>query len=342
MVMNVYWEGRSTKTIDQQEVGRMPGGRLTALDRQRVASGLVEGLGYAEIARQLGRPTSTISREVARNGGPDRYQADRAHEATRRRARRRKSAPSSVLPTAAEAYGRDPATVRGFMEQFVTLMGRTGLPRMAARVFACLVTTDSGALTAAELVQRLRVSPASVSKAIGYLEGLDLVRRERDPWRRRERYVIDDDLWLRTWMTDAQRHAAWADTAQQGATIFGAATPAGARLDHMAQFFAQLANDMAGGPITAAAADDVLTVLAALVYASAPLTVDQLAAALGWPPDRAAGALRDAEQHSDIANPIALQHPESGTYTITARHDRLSTTQRQALRPSSGSCDAIR
>ena len=315
----------------------MPGGRLTEQDRKLIASGLAEGLGYAEIARQLGRPTSTISREVARNGGPNGYRADRAHEATERRARRHTSAPSPELSTAAEAYGRDSEAVRGFVEQFVTLMVQTGLPRMAARVFACLVTTDSGACTAAELVQRLRVSPASVSKAIGYLEGLELVRRERDPWRRRERYIIDDDLWLRTWMTDAQRHATWADTAQQGANIFGAATPAGARLDQMAQFFGQLANEMAGGPITKATVEDALTVLAALMYASTPLTVDQLAARLGWPADRVTSALHAAEHYPDITGPVALLPTAPGAYTICARLDRLSATQQQALRPSSES-----
>jgi DNA-binding transcriptional ArsR family regulator len=319
----------------------MPGGRLTEQERQRVASGLAEGLGYAEIARRLGRPTSTISREIARNGGPDGYRADSAQRATRRRARRRKAAPSAELPSAVGGDGRDPEAVRGFVEQFVALMVQTGLPRMAARVFACLVTTDSGALAAAELVQHLRVSPASVSKAIGYLEGLELVRRERDPRRRRERYLIDDDLWLRTWTTDARRHAMWADTAQRGAELFGAATPAGSRLDQMSQFFAQLANDMAGGSITAAAVDDALTVAAALMHARAPLTVDQLATALGWPSDRVTNALHDAEQYPDITDPVSLQHTEAGTYTVTARLDRLSTTQRQALSPSSGSGDPL-
>jgi predicted transcriptional regulator len=309
----------------------MPGGRLTELDRQHVASGLAEGLGYAEIARQLGRPTSTISREVARNGGPNGYWADNAQLATRRRARRRKPTSSTELSTAVGAYGRDPEAVRKFVEQFVTLMVQTGLPRMAARVFACLVTTDAGALTAAELVQHLRVSPASVSKAIGYLEGLELVRRERDPRQRRERYIIDDDLWLRTWTTDARRHTTWADTAQQGAKIFGAATPSGARLDQMGGFFAQLANDMTGGPITPAAADDALTVAAALVHARVPLTVNQLATALGWPMDRVANALHDADQYPGLTDPVTLQHTESGAYAITARLDRLSATQRQAL-----------
>ncbi|WP_043633198.1 MarR family transcriptional regulator [Nonomuraea candida] len=46
-------------------------------------------------------------------------------------------------------------------------MVRTGLSRMTARVLACLYATDSGSLTAAELVRRVQASPASISKAIG-------------------------------------------------------------------------------------------------------------------------------------------------------------------------------
>lgn len=48
----------------------MPGGRLTQQERQQIALGLGDGLAYAEIARRLERPTSTITREVMRNGGP--------------------------------------------------------------------------------------------------------------------------------------------------------------------------------------------------------------------------------------------------------------------------------
>ncbi|HTN85795.1 MAG TPA: MarR family transcriptional regulator [Sorangium sp.] len=307
----------------------MPGGRLTSEDRRHIASGLAAGLGYAEIARRLGRPTSTISREVARNGGSGGYRADRAHEATRGRARRRRPALPPERPAAAGADGRDPEAVRGFVEQFAALMVQTGLQRMAARVLAALFTTDAGALTAADLVERLRVSPASVSKAVGYLQGLELVRRERGP-RRSERYVIDDDVWIRAWMTSARANAMWADAARQGAGIFGAVTPAGARLEHMGRFFARLSDDMAGGP-TEAAVGDALTVLAALVHAGAPLTVQQLATALGWPPDRVTSALRDAERHPDVADPVALRCPAPGTYTVVARLDRLTAAQREAL-----------
>ncbi|PSL51712.1 MarR family protein [Saccharothrix carnea] len=269
----------------------MPGGRLTDEDRRDIASGLTHGLGYAEIARRLGRPTSTITREVSRNGGARDYRADRAHLATRRRARRRKTATPGPPPDVVGAEGRDPAAVLAFAEEFAELMVRMGLPRMAARVLASLVTTDAGALTTAELVGRLRVSPASVSKAVGYLEGLDLLRRERDA-RRRERYFIDDDVWLRTWLTSAQTNAVLADTVRRGVDVFDPATPAGARLDRMRRFFGQLSDDMSGGP--GMVDGDLVTVLAALVRAVTPEAADRLAADLGWSPDRVAEALRDA------------------------------------------------
>ena len=308
----------------------MPGGRLTQQDRERIASGLAEGLGYAEIARRLGRPTSTVSREVDRNGGLRAYRADHAHHATGTRARRRKPAQPRTSPATHDAYGRDPVAVSDFSEQFAATMVQTGIPRMAARVLACLVTTDSGALTAAELVQRLQVSPASISKSVGYLESLDLIQRELDSRGRRERYFIDDDMWLRTWLTSARTNTILADTAAQGAGILDATTPAGARMQYMSRFFATLADDMTGGP-AAQRFTDTLTVLAALLHAQTPLTTRQLATALDWPQARVAEALQIAEQHPDLSDPVILKRTRPDTYTIEAKPSRLTAAQRQAL-----------
>ncbi|NUT94014.1 MAG: helix-turn-helix domain-containing protein [Saccharothrix sp.] len=213
----------------------MPGGRLTQRERQQIASGLADGLAYAEIARGLDRPTSTITREVMRNGGPTAYRADLAHHATERRARRRgQSAPRGpqAVPT---AHGRDPEAVREYEDLFTTVLIQTGTPKMMARVMTCLYTTDEGSLTAAELVRRLNVSPASISKAIAFLEEQGLVRRERDD-RRRERYVVDDDVWYQSMMASARGTTALAETARQGVGVLGATTPAGARLENIARF----------------------------------------------------------------------------------------------------------
>ncbi|GAA2783712.1 GbsR/MarR family transcriptional regulator [Nonomuraea dietziae] len=220
----------------------MPGGRLTHQDRQQIAEGLAEGLTYTEIAGRLDRPISTITREVARNGGAGGYRADQAQRATQGRTRRRKPAPAP--PAVTDSHGRDPEAVHELEEQFTAMMVGTGLPRMTARVLTCLYVTDGGSLTAAELVQRLQVSPASISKAVGELEQQELIRRERDPRRRRDRYVIDADAWLRGWMASARQNAMLADIARQGAQVLGATTPAGVRMQDIGHFFEHVGQAM--------------------------------------------------------------------------------------------------
>ncbi|GAB4589444.1 GbsR/MarR family transcriptional regulator [Nocardia sp. IFM 10818] len=216
----------------------MPGGRLTGEDRQQIAAGLAEGLGYTEIGQRLGRPASTIMREVTRNGGLGGYRADRADEATKERARRRKQARPAPRPIPEPGHGRDPGAVQDFTDSYIELLIGSGLPQMMARVMACLLVTDSGALTAADLVERLRISPASVSHAVTYLEQQGMITRERPPGERRERYVIDDRIWFRSTVAARQMNDILAAASQRGAEILGPATPAGARFAATAEFVA--------------------------------------------------------------------------------------------------------
>jgi DNA-binding transcriptional regulator YhcF (GntR family) len=213
----------------------MPGGRLTQQERQQIALGLADGLAYAEIARRLGRPTSTITREVMRNGGPTAYRADLAHRATEHRAHRRTKAAPRDPGTPPQAHGRDAEAVREYEETFTTVFMQSGLPKMTARVLAGLYTTDAGSLTASELAGRLQVSPASVSKAVTFLESQGLIRRERDE-RRRERYVVDDDVMYQSTMASARAAAHLGEIARQGVAVLGPHTPAAARLENIARF----------------------------------------------------------------------------------------------------------
>ncbi|MFE9957410.1 helix-turn-helix domain-containing protein [Micromonospora sp. NPDC005299] len=213
----------------------MPGGRLSQQERQQIALGLADGLAYAEIARRLDRPTSTITREVMRNGGPTAYRADLAHRATERRSHRRRQAPARGPQAPSQTHGRDPEAVREYEEMFTTLLIQQGLPKMMSRVLTCLYTADAGSLTASELVQRLQVSPASVSKAITFLEGQGLIRRERDE-RRRERYVVDDDVFYQGTIAGARANAQLAETARQGVSVLGHGTPAAVRLESIARY----------------------------------------------------------------------------------------------------------
>jgi IS30 family transposase len=64
-------------------------GSLTWADREEISRGLARGDSIRQIARVLGRPASTVSREVARNKGRDRYRAVDAEDRSRDRARRK-------------------------------------------------------------------------------------------------------------------------------------------------------------------------------------------------------------------------------------------------------------
>ena len=63
---------------------------LTLVEREEISRGLKGRLSLRCIARRLQRSASTVSREVNRNGGPDRYRAVRSDEAAWDRARRPK------------------------------------------------------------------------------------------------------------------------------------------------------------------------------------------------------------------------------------------------------------
>lgn len=66
------------------------GGRLRLEEREEVRLGLHRGETFTAIAGRLGRSVSTVSREVAANGGRDGYRAWRAHGRARQRTLRPK------------------------------------------------------------------------------------------------------------------------------------------------------------------------------------------------------------------------------------------------------------
>ncbi|NUP51012.1 MAG: helix-turn-helix domain-containing protein [Catenulispora sp.] len=211
---------------------------MTHQDRQRIAAGLIEGLSYTEIGRRLDRPTSTVCREIARNGGPTGYRPEQAHRATQRRARRRIPTTAATPP----AEQRD-ADVREAQDGVVEMAVDMGLPRMAARVLTSLWFSQNGRLTAAELARTLKVSPASVSTAVGYLGRHGLIRRERDPRHRRDVYVVDNDTWYQSAMTGARQTLEAARITTAHAQALGLDTPTGSRLAKAGAFLEQISLD---------------------------------------------------------------------------------------------------
>jgi IS30 family transposase len=69
----------------------MPGRRLSFEERFEIGRALHQGCSLRLIAAGLGRPVSTVAREVARNGGRVRYRASHAHHRWNHTKRRPKS-----------------------------------------------------------------------------------------------------------------------------------------------------------------------------------------------------------------------------------------------------------
>jgi transposase, IS30 family len=66
-------------------------GRLSLADREEISLGVRAGDSFTAIAGRVGKAVSTVSREVAGNGGRRDYRAWRAHQRARDRARRPKT-----------------------------------------------------------------------------------------------------------------------------------------------------------------------------------------------------------------------------------------------------------
>jgi transposase, IS30 family len=71
-------------------------------DREEITLGVHAGQSFTAIAARLGKATSTVSREVAANGGRAQYRAWRAHQRAQQQARRPKTPKLAHPPLAAQ------------------------------------------------------------------------------------------------------------------------------------------------------------------------------------------------------------------------------------------------
>jgi DNA-binding transcriptional regulator GbsR (MarR family) len=125
-----------------------------------------------------------------------------------------------------------------FVEDFAVLLTEVGVPRMPARVFACVLADDSGGLTAGELAERLRVSPAAISGAVRWLAQMHLLTRAREPGARRDHYRMRDDQWYEATVFKTEALRRFEDVLAEGVELVGADGPAGRRLRETQEFFA--------------------------------------------------------------------------------------------------------
>jgi DNA-binding IclR family transcriptional regulator len=95
-------------------------------------------------------------------------------------------------------------------EQAAAMLTSAGMARMPARVMMALVGSPDEGYTAAELADRLGVSPAAVSGAVRYLISMRLIQRLSRPGDRRDRYDLTDDAWSGMITSNAPLYAALA------------------------------------------------------------------------------------------------------------------------------------
>jgi DNA-binding transcriptional regulator GbsR (MarR family) len=127
--------------------------------------------------------------------------------------------------------------VERFVERFALLLADAGLARMPARVFSALLVTEEGKLTASEIADTLKVSPAAVSGAVRYLIQVELIVRRRDPGERRDHYEVTDDMWYEAYANRDKQMEQWAQAMAEGVAAVGPDTKAGWRLDTSRRFF---------------------------------------------------------------------------------------------------------
>ncbi|MBS1698166.1 MAG: MarR family transcriptional regulator, partial [Actinobacteria bacterium] len=100
-------------------------------------------------------------------------------------------------------------------EAAASMITAVGFPRMPGRVMMALIAAPAEGYTAAELAERLGVSPAAVSGAVRYLQSLHIVHRVSRAEQRRDHYVIVEDTWYEMMTNNSsvyERLAAHIDT----------------------------------------------------------------------------------------------------------------------------------
>ncbi|MBO0775827.1 MAG: MarR family transcriptional regulator [Actinobacteria bacterium] len=133
--------------------------------------------------------------------------------------------------------GRDVEAVGRFVERFASVLVEAGMPPMPSRVFAALLVTEAGRLTAAELSAQLGASPAAISGAVRYLGQLGMITRQREPGSRRDVYLVLDGVWYEVAIRRDQVLNHWVSAAEDGVGLLGPDTRAGRRMADSLDFF---------------------------------------------------------------------------------------------------------
>lgn len=125
---------------------------------------------------------------------------------------------------------------REFSDELAALLDAAGFPRMPARTLMALLTSPTGELTADQISDVLDVSPAAVSGAIRYLQSVQVLRVGSLPGTRRRKYALAPNWYVAT-LTRLSLYGELSGLAQHRPPSIGSDTPAGRRVQEMADFY---------------------------------------------------------------------------------------------------------
>lgn len=141
----------------------------------------------------------------------------------------------------------DEDTLLRAVERFSQVLEGSGMPRMAARVFAYVLAEDSDRYTAADLAAGLRVSPAAISGAVRHLLSVRLLFKEREPGRRGDLYrVYDGDVWASIMTARIPMIEHFVTAMDDVLEMIGTDHPGGQRILETREFFSFAQEDMLG------------------------------------------------------------------------------------------------
>ena len=133
-----------------------------------------------------------------------------------------------------------------YIEELAATITASGIQRMPSRVYAAILVSEAGCMTAAQIAQTLQVSAAAVSTAVRWLSQVGMITRRTVPGSRREHYVVDSDSLIRLIAHDSKALSSWASGFARGQQVVAPSGAAAKRLAELEEFFEFLLQEMAG------------------------------------------------------------------------------------------------
>jgi DNA-binding transcriptional ArsR family regulator len=132
----------------------------------------------------------------------------------------------------------DPAQLLNWVERVASFFAEHyGFPPITGRILGWLLVCDPVEQSAAEIVEAIGASRASLTTNLQILNASGLVRRLTRPGRRTTYYRIDDDMWATVIKRRIQSMMSFSRITADGLSLVGPDSPRAARLRAAHVFF---------------------------------------------------------------------------------------------------------